>query len=91
MLQTPDGNGRLELFKYLHPNAIETKPTRPDEISMHRIASSVDNIDEALETAAKHACHPLRGVATYRDVYKLIYFRGPSRIIVMLAEELQKS
>jgi glyoxylase I family protein len=91
MLQTPDGNGRLELFEYLHPDAIETKPTRPNEIGMHRIAFSVDNINEALEIAAKHGCHPLRGVATYRDVYKLTYVRGPSGIIVMLAEELQKS
>ena len=29
MLQTPDGNGRLELFEYLHPEAIETEPTLP--------------------------------------------------------------
>jgi glyoxylase I family protein len=30
-------------------------------------------------------------VATYGDVYKLTYLRGPSGIIVMLAEELKKS
>src|SRR5215212_3620038 len=36
MLQTPDGNGRLELFEYIHPDAIETEPTRPNEIGMHR-------------------------------------------------------
>src|SRR5829696_9634335 len=35
MLQTPDGNGRLELFEYIHPDAIETEPTRPNEIGMH--------------------------------------------------------
>ena len=30
MLQTPDGHGRLELFEYIHPKAIESKliPTR---------------------------------------------------------------
>ncbi|WP_053383540.1 VOC family protein [Leucobacter celer] len=90
MLQTPDGHGRLELFEYLHPEAIETRPTRPNEIGMHRVAFSVDDIDEALEIAARHGCHPLRGVATYEDVYKLCYVRGPSGIIVMLAEALQK-
>ena len=90
MLQTPDGQGRLELFEYIHPDAIETEPTRPNEIGMHRVAFSVDDIDEALEIAARHGCHPLRGVATYRDVYKLTYLRGPSGILVMLAEELQK-
>jgi glyoxylase I family protein len=30
-------------------------------------------------------------VATYEDVYKLTYVRGPSGIIVMLAEELNNS
>ncbi|SOD97436.1 VOC family protein [Blastococcus haudaquaticus] len=52
MLQTPDGNGRLELFEYIHPDAIETNPTQPNEIGMHRVAFSVDDIDEALAIAA---------------------------------------
>lgn len=90
LLQTPDGRGQIELFEYLHPEAIETEPTRPNEIGMHRVAFSVDDLDEALEVAARHGCHPLRGVATYQDIYKLTYVRGPSGIIVMLAEALQK-
>ena len=53
MLQTPDGNGRLELFEYIHPDAIETSPTRPNEIGMHRVAFSVDDIDEALDVRAE--------------------------------------
>jgi len=89
MLQTPDGNGRLELFEYIHPDAIETEPTLPNEIGMHRVAFSVDDLDTALEIAARHGCYPLRGVATYEDVYKLTYVRGPSGIIVMLAQELR--
>jgi glyoxylase I family protein len=89
-LETPDGHGQLELFEYLDDLAIETSPTLPNEIGMHRVAFSVDDIDAALEIAAKHGCHPLRGVATYQDVYKLTYLRGPSGIIVMLAQELNK-
>lgn len=89
MLQTPDGNGRLELFEYIHPDAIETQPTLPNEIGMHRLAFSVDDIDEALEVAARHGCRPLRGVATYEDIYRLAYLRGPSGILVMLAQELK--
>src|SRR5690349_20774410 len=84
MLQTPDGHGRLELFEYIHPDAIESDPTRPNEIGMHRVAFSVDDIDEALETAARQGYYPLRDVATYEDVYKLTYVHGPSGIIVML-------
>ncbi|WP_137873894.1 VOC family protein [Rhodococcus sp. Q] len=90
MLQTPDGQGRLELFEYIHPEAIKTTPTLPNEIGMHRVAFSVDDIDEALAVAARHGCHPLRGVANYQDIYKLTYVRGPSGIIVMLAQELTK-
>jgi glyoxylase I family protein len=90
MLQTPDGHGQLELFEYIHPQAIEVEPTRPNDIGMHRVAFSVDDIDDALEIAAKHGCHPLRGVATYGDIYKLTYLRGPSGILVMLAEKLKK-
>jgi glyoxylase I family protein len=89
VLQTPDGHGRLELFEYIHPAAIETEPTLPNEIGMHRVAFSVDDIDEALRIAAEHGYHPLRGVATYEDVYKLTYLRGPSGILVMLAQELK--
>ncbi len=89
VLQTPDGQGRLELFEYLHPEAIETAPTRPNEIGMHRVAFLVDDIDRALGIAARHGCHPLRAVATYEDVYRLAYIRGPSGIIVMLSEDLR--
>lgn len=88
MLQTPDGHGRLELFEHVHPDPIETEPTRPNEIGMHRVAFSVDDLDAALAIAARHGCRPLRGVATYEDLYKLTYLRGPSGIIVMLAEAL---
>jgi glyoxylase I family protein len=59
-------------------------------LSRHRVAFSVDDIDGALEIAARHGCHLLRGVATYRDIYKLTYIRDPSGIVVMFAEELNK-
>lgn len=88
MLQTPDGDGVVELFEYVHPDAFETPPTRPNDIGMHRIAFRVDDLDEALEIAARHGCLPLRGVGRYEDAYRLTYVRGPSGIIVMLAQAL---
>jgi glyoxylase I family protein len=91
LLSAPDGSGRLELFEYLHPEALDTTPTLPHEIGMHRVAFRVDDLDAALEIAARHGCHPLRGVATYADAYRLTYLRGPSGILVMLAQELGSS
>lgn len=91
LLETPDGHGHLELFEYIHPAAIETEPTRPNEIGMHRVAFSVDDIDAALAIAETHGYLPLRGVANYQGVYKLTYIHGPSGIIVMLAQKLGAS
>lgn len=89
MLETPDGQGHLELFEYIHPAALETEPTLPHQIGMHRVAFSVDDLDAALAIAATHGCYPLRGVATYEDLYRLTYLRGPSGILVMLAQALK--
>lgn len=91
ILETPDRQGQLELFEYIHPDAIEMSPTLPNDIGMHRVAFSVDNIEDSLAIAARHGCYPLRGVANYEGVYKLTYLRGPSGIIVMLAEALQRT
>ncbi|WP_062078975.1 VOC family protein [Demequina globuliformis] len=88
VLTTPDGHGRIELMQYLHPAARATPPTEPHDIGMHRVALAVDDLDAALDVAARHGCHPLRGVANYQDMYRLTYVRGPSGILVMLAQKL---
>ncbi len=44
-----------------------------------------------LEIAARHDCHPLRGVANYEGVYRLTYLRGPSGILVMLAQDMRST
>ena len=55
VLQTPDGNGRIEMFQYVHPDAIEVEPVQPNTIGMHRVSFKVDNVDAALEIAANTA------------------------------------
>jgi glyoxylase I family protein len=77
MLQTPDGNGRLELFEYIHPDAIETEPTRPNEIGMHRVAFSVDDIDGALQMAARWLAPTTRRGDLW-DMYKLTMSAAPA-------------
>src|ERR1700742_2446190 len=63
MLQTPDGGGRLEVFEYTHPAAMEMEDAHPNETVVQRASSSVDDLEEALESPARHGFHPLRGVA----------------------------
>ncbi len=91
MLRTPGGEGTLEVMEYLNPAAIDVGPTQPHQLGMHRVAFSVDDIDQALAIAARHGYLPLRGVANYADVYKLTYVRGENGIIVMLAQDLTKT
>ena len=91
MLRTPGGEGTLEVMEYLNPAAIDVGPTQPNQLGMHRVAFSVDDIDQALAIAARHGYLPLRGVANYADVYKLTYVRGENGIIVMLAQDLTKT
>lgn len=90
LLRVPGGTGMLELFEYIHPPAIPTAPTEPNEIGMHRIAFTVDDIEASLAVCARHGFQPLRGVATYEDAYKLTYVRGPSGTILMLAQPLDQ-
>lgn len=55
---------------------------RPNQVGLHRVAFSVDDIEQALQIAAAHGCFLPRGVAAYEDVYTLLtYVRGPSGII----------
>jgi glyoxylase I family protein len=58
MLETPDGHGHIELFEYVHPDAIETEPTLPNEIGMHRVAFQVDDLHESLATGREARIGP---------------------------------
>ncbi|GAA1351757.1 VOC family protein [Falsarthrobacter nasiphocae] len=89
LLGTPDGHGRVELFEYIAPPAVETPQTRPNDVGMHRLAFQVDDLDEALVIAARHGHLPLRGVAEYEGIYRLTYITGPSGILVMLAQDMR--
>lgn len=90
MLRTPSGDGTIELFEPIHPAGVEQEPAMANTIGMHRIALEVDDLDAALAIAARHGVRPLRGVARYEDAYLLTYLRGPSDILVMLAQDLRR-
>ena len=89
MLQTPDGNGRLELMQFASPPAREgDRNAPPNTLGIRRLAFSVDDIDAAVARVRDRGLELLGEVVRYEDVYRLCYVRGPEGIIVMLAERL---
>lgn len=90
MLRTPDGHGRLELTRYVHPAAdvaAEPEPT-PNTLGLHRVMFAVDDIDATVARLEGHGARLLGEVANYLDVYRLCYLRGPAGIIVALAQRV---
>ncbi|MFD4422080.1 VOC family protein [Agromyces sp. NPDC058484] len=90
MMRTPDGHGRLELTKYLAPEASAPTPAipPPNTLGLHRVMFAVDDIDDTIARLRPHGGELLREVANYENVYRLCYLRGPAGIIVALAEQV---
>jgi catechol 2,3-dioxygenase-like lactoylglutathione lyase family enzyme len=90
MMRTPDGHSKIELTTYIHPLARPTDPASlpPNTLGLHRLMFAVDDIHATLARLAPHGAEVLGQVANYEDVYLLCYLRGPSGIIVALAEDI---
>lgn len=90
MMRTPDGHGRLELTQYRHPVARPTEPPSlpPNTLGLHRVMFEVDDINDTIARLGRHGGEVLGRVANYEDVFLLCYLRGPSGIIVGLAERV---
>lgn len=90
MMRTPDRRGRLELTVYQRPEAITAHPAvpPPNTIGLHRVMFAVDDIDDTVARLRGHGAELLGEIARYEDAYRLCYLRGPSGIIVALAQDL---
>ncbi|MFJ9825197.1 VOC family protein [Streptomyces sp. NPDC101160] len=90
MMRTPDGHGKLELAQYHNPAAIRdgSHNPPPNTLGLHRVMFAVDDIDDTIARLRSHGAELLGEVAQYKDIYRLCYLRGPSGIIVALAEQI---
>jgi catechol 2,3-dioxygenase-like lactoylglutathione lyase family enzyme len=90
MMATPDGQGRLELTKFDHPELIEVSPAvaPPNALGYRSVMFEVENIDESVARMTAFGAELLGEVVQYEDQYRLCYMRGPANIIVAVAEEL---
>ncbi|MFF7776207.1 VOC family protein [Streptomyces tanashiensis] len=90
MLRSPDGHGKLELAQYHNPAAIDdgSRNPPPNTMGMHRVMFAVDDIDDTISRLRPHGAELIGEVARYKDIYRLCYLRGPSGIILALAEQI---
>lgn len=90
MMRIPNAPGRLELAKYHSPEAITPEPavTPANTLGLHRIMFAVDDIEDTLARLRPHGAELVGEVTRFEDSYLLCYLRGPSRIILALAEQL---
>ncbi|WNI26646.1 VOC family protein [Streptomyces sp. ITFR-16] len=90
MMRTPDGDGKLELTKFHAPEAVTAGPLNPPPhtLGLHRVMFAVDDIDDTIARLRGHGAELLGEVAQYENAYRLCNLRGPSGIIVALAEQI---
>ncbi|WP_433860080.1 VOC family protein [Streptomyces kronopolitis] len=90
MMRTPDGHGKLELTKFHTPAAVTAAAPNPPPhtLGLHRVMFTVDDIDNTITRLRRHGAELLGEVAQYENVYRLCNLRGPSGIIVALAEQI---
>ena len=89
MMETPDGNGRLELIKFHAPSGPSGDRHAPANTpGIRHLAIAVDDIDAVLGRLLAHGAELVGEVEQYEGVYRLCYIRGPEGIIVELAERI---
>jgi catechol 2,3-dioxygenase-like lactoylglutathione lyase family enzyme len=90
MMVTPDGNSRLELSRFIHPEVIADHRNAPvNALGYLRIMFAVTDIDDTLDRLYKHGARLVDEVVQYQDAYRLCYIRGPEGILIGIAEPLK--
>jgi catechol 2,3-dioxygenase-like lactoylglutathione lyase family enzyme len=89
MMQTPDGNVRIELTKFHSPshqggNAL----TAANAPGIRHVSFAVDDIDAVVARLRARGVELVGEVVSYENFYRLGYVRGPEGIIVELAERI---
>lgn len=90
MMRTPDGHSRIELAKYLTPEAIGGVPkdAPSNTLGIRRIMFTVEDIDDVIARLRPHGAELVGELVRYEDSFRLCYLRAPEGIVIALAEEL---
>jgi catechol 2,3-dioxygenase-like lactoylglutathione lyase family enzyme len=88
MMRTPDGRGRIELWRFLTPPVVADHRNAPvNALGYRRIMFAVDDIDGVLVRLQHRGAQLVGDVVQYEDAYRLCYIRGPEGLLIRLAEE----
>lgn len=88
-LQTPDGQGKLEVVHYRSPQRDhDPQPPRSNTLGLNHLLFAVDDLDATVARLRAHGSELVGEVEDYGDSYRLCYIRGPGGMIVELAEKL---
>jgi catechol 2,3-dioxygenase-like lactoylglutathione lyase family enzyme len=89
MMQTPDGNGRLELIKFRSPSSQgDNRPAPANTRGIRHIAFVVEDIDAVVAGLRARGGELVGELERYEDIYRLCYVRGPAGVIIELAEQI---
>ncbi|MEV4096506.1 VOC family protein [Streptosporangium saharense] len=91
MMRVPGGHGRLELTRFHAPAVVRPEPERApvNTLGAHRVMFAVTDLDDVVARLRTHGAELVGEVVRYEDSYLLCYLRGPSGILVALAEQLR--
>jgi len=90
MMVTPDGHSRLELSQFINPAVVADHRDAPvNALGYLRAMFAVEDIDDTVSRLKKHGAELVGEIVQYENVYRLCYVRGPERILIGLAEELE--
>jgi catechol 2,3-dioxygenase-like lactoylglutathione lyase family enzyme len=88
-LQTPDGNGRLELVKFHSPSTEGGNRDAPANTpGIRHVTFAVEDIDAVVAGLRARGAELVGELERYEDSYRLCYVRGPEGIIIELAEQI---
>ena len=89
MMQTPDGNGRLELTKFHSPSSQGDNRQAPANTpGIRHVAFAVEDIDAVVAGLRSRGAKLVGELERYQDSYRLCYVRGPEGIIIEPAEKI---
>ena len=87
MMQTPGGNGRLELVKFHSPsNQGDNRHAPANTPGIRHVAFAVEDIDAVVAGLRARGVELVGELERYEDSYRLCYVRGPDGYRVELIE-----